>query len=300
MGLHSQHLEYFCKVAEFGSFSRAAIFLGINQSALSRHVRNLEQDLGIPLFYRNGRGVVLTEHGERLLARAMRALEEISLARQEAVNARGDAIENVVIGMTPTVGRLLVQPLARELTTAFPRIKLRFMEGFSGHLLEWLDAGRLDLAVLYHGWRGGRAHIENLVTEKLHLVCSTKARKLRRKTPSAELQGHSLILPSPAHGLRRLVDLLAADQKLDLKIGIEADSFESILAVVKDNLGATILPAYSIQEELARGQLQASLLVEPEVTRTLILATPTNRPAPRGLAQIARAIKKELRRLDPS
>jgi LysR family transcriptional regulator, nitrogen assimilation regulatory protein len=63
--MNSQHLEYFCKVAEFGSFSRAAIFLGINQSALSRHVRNLERDLGIQLFYRNGRGVVLTEFGER-------------------------------------------------------------------------------------------------------------------------------------------------------------------------------------------------------------------------------------------
>ena len=71
--MNSQHLEYFCKVAEFGSFSRAAIFLGINQSALSRHVRNLERDLGIQLFYRNGRGVVLTEFGERLLARAARA-----------------------------------------------------------------------------------------------------------------------------------------------------------------------------------------------------------------------------------
>jgi LysR family nitrogen assimilation transcriptional regulator len=298
MGLHSQHLEYFCKVAEFGSFSRAAIFLGINQSALSRHVRNLEQDLGISLFYRNGRGVILTEHGERLLARAMRALEEIALARQEAVNARSDAIESVVIGMTPTVARLLVQPLARELTSAFPRIKLRFMEGFSGHLLEWLDAGRLDLAVLYQGWRGGRAHTEHLVTEKLFLISSMSAKKLRRKTPTAELQNLSLILPSGGHGLRRLVDLLAADEKLDLKVGIEADSFESILAVVKDNLGSTILPAYSIQEELARGQLQASLLVQPEVTRTLILATPTNRPPARGLAHIAKVIKKELKRVE--
>ena len=239
--MNSQHLEYFCKVAEFGSFSRAAIFLGINQSALSRHVRNLERDLGIQLFYRNGRGVVLTEFGERLLTRAARALEEIALAKQEAVHARTETIESVVIGMTPTVGRVLIQPLARELTTAFPNIKLRFMEGFSGHLLEWLDAGRLDLAVLYQGWSGGRLHAEHLINERLCLVSSKKAKKLKPKTPTAELADVSLILPSAPHGLRRLVDLAAADLKIPLKIGIEADSFESILSLVKDNLGSTVL-----------------------------------------------------------
>jgi LysR family nitrogen assimilation transcriptional regulator len=296
--MNSQHLEYFCKVAEFGSFSRAAIFLGINQSALSRHVRNLERDLGIQLFYRNGRGVVLTEFGERLLARAARALEEIALAKQEAVNARTETIENVVIGMTPTVGRVLIQPLARELTTEFPNIKLRFMEGFSGHLLEWLDAGRLDLAVLYQGWSGGRLHAETLINERLCLVSSKKAKKLKPRTPAAELKDYSLILPSAPHGLRRLVDLAAADLKIPLKIGIEADSFDSILALVKDNLGSTVLPAVSIQDELARQQLQASLLVKPEVTRTLILATPTNRPPVRGLAQISKTIKRELKRLE--
>jgi LysR family nitrogen assimilation transcriptional regulator len=298
--MHSQHLEYFCKVAEFGSFSRAAIFLGINQSALSRHIRNLERDLGIPLFYRNGRGVVLTDNGKRLLARAMRALEEIALAKQEALNARTAAIESVVIGMTPTVGRVLVQPLARELTTAFPNIKLRFMEGFSGHLLEWLEHGRLDLAVLYQGWGGGRLHSDRLITEKLCLVASRKAKALKAKTPTVDLQNVSLILPSAPHGLRRLVDLLAAEQKLALKVGIEADSFESILGLVKENLGCTILPACAIQDELARQQLQASLLIKPEVTRTLVLVTPTNRPPARGLAQIAKAIKRELKRFDAS
>jgi LysR family nitrogen assimilation transcriptional regulator len=98
--------------------------------------------------------------------------------------------------------------------------------------------------------------------------------------------------------LRRLVDLAAADLKIPLKIGIEADSFESILSLVKDNLGSTVLPAVSIQDELARGQLQASLLVKPEVMRSLILATPTNRPPVRGLAQISKAIKRELKRLE--
>jgi LysR family nitrogen assimilation transcriptional regulator len=76
--MHSQQLDYFCKVAECGSFSWAAIAIGINQSAVSRHVRNLEESLKAQLFYRNGRGVLLTEVGKRLFDRASRALREIA------------------------------------------------------------------------------------------------------------------------------------------------------------------------------------------------------------------------------
>jgi LysR family nitrogen assimilation transcriptional regulator len=295
--MHSQHLEYFCKVAEYGSFSRAAIVLGINQSALSRHIRNLEGDLGIPLFYRNGRGAILTDHGKRLLERALRVLEEIALAKQEALNARGESLENVVIGLTPTVARVLVQPLAAQLTRIFPNIRLRFAEGFSGHLLEWLDAGRVDIAVMYSGWAAGRLHAEHLISERLCLVASNQARRLKPRTPTADLARLPLILPSAPHGMRRLVDMVAVDQKLSLKVVMEADSFGSILALVKANLGYSLLPTTAIQDELARGDFQASLLVEPEVTRTLILATPNNRPV-EGLAQIAKTIKKELRQIE--
>ena len=224
--MHSQHLEYFCKVAEYGSFSRAAISLGINQSALSRHVRNLEEGLGIALFYRNGRGVILTDDGRRLLERASRVLKEIALAKQEANDARSGVHGSVTIGLTPTVGRVLTLPLARKLTSKFSNVRLRFVEGFSAHLLEWLDAGSVDMAVLYQGWAAGRLLSEKVITEKLCLIASTKHKKLGRRTPTARLARYSLILPSAPHGLRRLLDTVAREQKIILNIPIEANSFE--------------------------------------------------------------------------
>jgi LysR family transcriptional regulator, nitrogen assimilation regulatory protein len=298
--MHSQHLEYFCKVVEYGSFSRAAISLGINQSALSRHVRNLEVGLGIALFYRNGRGVILTEDGKRLLERAARVLKEIALAKQEANDARVGLYGSVTIGLTPTVGRMLTLPLAKKLTDKFSNIRLRFVEGFSAHLLEWLDSGNVDMAVLYQGWAAGRLLSEKMITEKLCLIASTKHKKLDRRTPAAQLASYPLILPSAPHGLRRLLDTVAHERKIILNIPIEADSFDSILTLVIANLGCTVLPAAAIQDELSRKQLQASLLVEPEVTRTLILATPNHRPTVRGFGQIANAIKTELRRFGSS
>jgi len=296
--MHSQHLEYFCKVAEYGSFSRAAVAIGINQSALSRHVRNLELDLGLSLFYRNGRGVALTEDGKWLLERTKPALREIALVRQEATDARAGVVSSVTIGLTPTVGRMLVLPLAKKLTSTFPNIRLRFVEGFSAHLLEWLDSGKVDMAVLYQGWAAGRLLSEKMITEKLCLIASTKRGKLGRRTAAADLANFPLILPSAPHGLRRLLDTVALDQKILLNIPIEADSFDSILTLVIANLGCSVLPVGAIQEELAKKQLQASLIVNPEVTRTLILVSPNNRPTVRGFTQIAKAIKTELRRFE--
>ena len=294
--MSSQNLEYFCRVADFGSFSRAAVVLGINQSALSRHVRSLEAELGVQLFYRNGRGVVLTEQGQRLFERASRALEEIALARQEAVNSRPDAIRSVVIGVTPTVGRVLVQPMAVQLIAAFPEIKLQFIEGFTGHLMEWLDSGRVDVAVLYKSWATERLKAEHLIDENLCLIAPAGAPALKPKTPSAVLADVPLILPSAKHGLRRLIETVATEHKLKLSVRIEADSLESILMLVKADLGYSVLPAAPIREEVARGQVQASLLIRPEVTRTLLLAIPANRPAIHGLPRIARTIKAELQR----
>ena len=294
--MHPQHLDYFCKVAEFGSFSRAAISIGINQSALSRHVRNLEEHLNSQLFYRNGRGVILTDTGKRLFDRASLALQEIAAAEQEVLQSSHALSGSVVIGVTPTVGRVLVQPMAKQLLTTYPSLKLRFVEGFSGTLMEWLHAGRVDVAILYNSRANPSLHPELLVREKLCVVASGSAPKLKMKTRVAFLETVPLVLPSRTHGLRQLLEAVALENGLKLNVVIEADSLGSILALVQGGLGYTVLPPAPIRHELARRDVQASMLTQPAVARTLVLATPTNRPKIVGLSQIAKAVKKELRR----
>jgi LysR family nitrogen assimilation transcriptional regulator len=293
--LHSKHLEYFCKVVEYGSISRAAIYLGVNQSALSRHIRNLEDELGVQLLYRNGRGAVVTEHGHRLLVRARRALEEIDLAKQEAANARSSGLERLVLGFTPTVARLLVKPVAVELTSMFPAIQLRFVEGFSTELVEALDTNKIDIAVLYEGRDVSRIISESLVTERLSLVTGPGFSGLSEETATTALGEIPLILPSPAHSLRRLVELKCAEHGIKIQVRAEADSLESILGLVKADLGATILPRAAVIEEIARGELRSSELVGPAVTRTMALATPTNHPPVSNISIVTRLISNILR-----
>ncbi|CAN5447646.1 LysR substrate-binding domain-containing protein [soil metagenome] len=296
--MKSQHLEYFCKVTECGSFSRAAVALGINQSALSRQIHSLERDLGVSLFYRNGRGIVPTEQGTRLYARASKALEELELARREAIESRGPELNAAVIGMTPTLGRILTRPLAERLMAHSPGVRLRFLEGFSGHLLEWLDEGRVDLAIIYESWATHRLQAEALMTERLCLVSSIDAARLPDAVPSAILGRVPLILPSSHHGLRRLLDSVATAQNLTFDIRVEADSLEAILALVKANLGRSVLPEAAVRTEIDRGELHCAALGSPEVTRTMLLATPTNRPRVNGFHEVAQAIREELAALE--
>lgn len=293
--MNSQQLEYFCKVAEAGSFSRAALAVGINQSALSRHVRNLEEELGVQLFYRNGRGVILTEVGSRLFGRASRALEEIAEARDEALNSRTHPAISVTIGLPPSVGRILVVPTTRQLREMFPNIKLHFIEGLTNTLIEWLDAGRLDVAILYKGRATAGLQSETLLEENLSLIGPTGEVKLGSQTPASKLGEFPLILPSRTHRLRQLTDSMALQQRIQLDVRIEADSLEPILALVIAGYGYTVLPSNSVHAELSRGEVQTSKIVEPELHRTLVLAVPSNQPRIMGLSQIAKTIKATLR-----
>lgn len=295
--MKTQSIEYFCRVAALGTISGAAQELGINQSALSRHIQSLEKELGVALFYRNGRGVIPTEHGAYLQKRATKALQEISTAQQVIVAANQIQLVSAVIGMPPTLGRILVQPLADRLIRAYPDVKLRFLQGFSGHLLEWLEEGKVDVAILYQGLTTGRHGADHLIDERLCLVSGPGATHLGASVASSVLGEIPLILPSPPHGLRRLIDGIALEQSLTLDIRIEADSLDAILSLVKSGHGRSVLPAAAIRDELHRNELTITHLRSPEVTRSLVLASPGNRAKLRGFDLIAIAIKAELARL---
>lgn len=292
--MKSHRLDYFCKVTEFGSFSRAAIALGINQSALSRHITNLEKELGVPLFYRNGRGIIPTEQGTRLFLRASKALEELRSAQQEVMRSGDTALNSVVIGMPPTLGRVLVRPVTERLLAKFPDAKLRFLEGLTGNVIEWIDEGRVDIAVFYGSWATHRLGAEVLMEEKLCLISSKDAPRLGDTVSSAILGKVPLIAPSHVHGLRRRLEVLAAEQNLTLDIRIEADSLDLILALVKAGFGRCLLPEQAVRGELLRGEIQLTELVAPEVTRSMILAAPNNHPRVHGFHEVATAIKAEI------
>ena len=151
--MNFKQLEYFVHVAELGSFSKAALVLDIAQPALSRQVRALEIDLREMLLLRNGRGVVLTDAGQRLYEHSVNILQALSHAQDDMGANRDAPVGRITIGLPPSVGRQLTLPLIdgfqRRLPTArlaiarLPTARLAIVEGMSSHISEWISTGRV-------------------------------------------------------------------------------------------------------------------------------------------------------------
>lgn len=295
--MHSRQLEYFKRVSGAGNLSQAALSLGITQPALSKHIRDLETELHVRLFHRTGRGVMLTPDGERLLEHTVAILDRMAAAKDQALRSRNAPVDSITIGVTPTIGRMAIVPLTRSLIAHSPDIALHFVEGFSVHLLEWLTAGRIDLALLYDSGAANRLHAEPLLRERLHLIAAADAPQLPAEVPFQQLANEQLILPGTPHGLRPLIQDAAQRAGVALAASVEADGFGSLIDLVIGGVGKTILPAAVVQREIESGKLQAAAIRDPEIERKMVLATATNRVHTAGLSSVVKIVKSEVRAL---
>jgi len=293
-----RQLRTFLHVAELGSFSRAAERLRIAQSALGRQVRLLEEELQVKLFTRHGRGVILTPPGKVLLDRAAAILRQVERARVD-VAAEGDAeTGHVVVGLPPTVADVLAGPLVARFHDAYPRISLRVVVGFSGFLQKWLQSGRMDLAVLYTARVARNLRARPLLTENLFLIgpggCGLDP---DTGVPFADLARQPLILPSPSHGLRALIEENAVAQRIELNVPVEADGLRILKDLVLRGLGYTVLPRASIHAEIGEGVFAAAPIVSPDLTRRVVLAGALDRPAPPPVAAFGEVLRGEVARM---
>ena len=268
-----KQLEYFVRVAEFGSFTRAAIALDVAQPALSRQVRLLEVELRQNLLTRNGRGAIPTEAGQLLLEHGRGILHQVALAREELGAARGALAGRVSIGLPPSLSRLITVPLTHAFRKALPQAQLTLTEGFSLLMLEGLRAGNLDMAVLYNPEKSPELEIVTLHKEELVLISprasvkpsgvkpsSTKANpsKIAKRAATTaaaksntpitldEVANLPLILPSRPNAFRILIEGEMMAIGRNPSITLEVDGLNAILNLVKEGLGHAVLPAYTL------------------------------------------------------
>jgi LysR family nitrogen assimilation transcriptional regulator len=288
-------LQYFVSIAESGSFTKSALQNNMAQSALSRRVRDLEVELGTALFYRNGRGVVLTDAGEVLLARARGLLAEREALRQDMRASVSELDGTVKLAVPPSVGLVLLAPLLRQIRADLPRVRMRVMEGFSGHVAEWLAAGKVDLAVLYKIKASALLDAEHLLFEDLFLISAPDAPPLgaANGVSIAELAGEELVLPGPPHGLRVLVEEAAAKGGVTLNVSIELETLPTIHDLVGSGGIRTILPLTAVSRELQAGRLVAQRIT-PAINRELILAHAPHRAAAPVTKAVVRLIRAQI------
>ncbi|ONG57885.1 hypothetical protein BKE38_03715 [Pseudoroseomonas deserti] len=295
-------IRYFLETAAAGSLSRAAVQLGVSQPALSRQIGSLEASLGRELFYRHGRGVSLTEPGRRFLSVAQGVMQQLADVREELSTGVLDATGSVTLGIPPSLSASMGADLALRFAAAFPRARLRIREAFSAVLLEWSEAARIDLAVLYDARSSPSLIATPLLLEDLFLIeppieAGTEAP--RGPVSLVELAGRDCVLPGPENGLRRVLDSACAAEGVRPRVLTEVDCVAALKQLVERRVGPTVLPFGAVHREVRDGRLRVRPFRSAAMRALLVIATPANKPVtPLARATMA-IVQEEVERLVP-
>jgi LysR family nitrogen assimilation transcriptional regulator len=284
--MNFKQLEYFVHVAELGSFSKAALVLDIAQPALSRQVRALEVDLRETLLLRNGRGVVLTDAGQRLYEHGVNILQALAQAQDDMGANRDAPVGRITIGLPPSVGRQLTLPLIDGFQRRLPAARLAIVEGLSSHISEWISTGRVDLGLLYNPDVQPAIEITPVFEESLCLVSRSSPGSIDPGTAAAvmplrELPAWPLIVPERNHAIRKLIETQAVLAGLKLNIAWEVSSVAAIIDLVCAGYGHAVLHASAVAASGRADALRVRPLVEPRLNSMLCLAASAHkRPSP--------------------
>jgi LysR family transcriptional regulator, nitrogen assimilation regulatory protein len=273
-----KQIEYFVRVAELGSFTRASVALNIAQPALSRQVRLLEVELRQNLLVRNGRGATTTEAGKMLLEHGRGILYQVERAREDLGRVRGGLAGRVAVGMPTSVAKVLTVPLIRAFKERMPEASLSISEGLSVAMHESLTIGRLDIALLYNPLPGPDVELTELVEEDLVLVQhSTHRSKEGQPISIRELSSVPLVIATRPNALRALVESEMSAVGKRVNIVLEIDGVAATLDLVADNAGAAVLPANAVRTSAHPEHF--SMRPVSGLRSRLAMATSAQRPA---------------------
>ncbi|BAV08432.1 LysR family transcriptional regulator, cyn operon transcriptional activator [Filimonas lacunae] len=237
-----RQLTYFVKAAETLHFTDAAAAIYVTQSTLSQQIKQLEEELGMLLFDRIGKHVVLTEAGQVFLEHARRILSEIDKARQAIIDLNTSVSGELKIGTTYAFSSLLL-PVLSPFTQKYPHIKILVDYDAPGALEKKLRMSELDFILSFHNHPGD----EDLNSQPLFasrivmVVAKTHSLAALKKVTLKEIGKLNLVLPGKGFISRDFLDELFAKNDIIPKVRIELNDVHSLLSLVRDENWVTVL-----------------------------------------------------------
>lgn len=271
-----KQLNNFSRIAELGNLTRAASVLGLTQAALSRQVAQLEAELGQALFRRNGRGVVLTEPGKRLLEHIPAILRQIAVAERAVRGPLSPLQGTLVLGLPPSLARTIVLPLIEAFKVQLPEVRLRTVDGLSANLVELVALGKLDCAVAYDQPAHESVDLYPLAEEELYLVSGPMAaKKARQRSLSlAELAELPLVISGKVNVVHTaLAGALAAIGRSP-NVVHEIENLTAILDLVRAGHGYSVIPMSGVHPCIGGPDLHLHRIRKPVLHCNLSIVTP--------------------------
>ncbi|MEY2538453.1 MAG: hypothetical protein QOG67_2193 [Verrucomicrobiota bacterium] len=241
--METQQLRYVVAVARSANFSRAAEQCHVAQPSLSQQIQKLEEELGERLFVRLPRRAKLTAAGERFIPRAVRILEEMDTAQQEAQGTKELIHGRVVLGVLPTIAPYFLPRAIPDFSTHFPGIEIVVHEDTTARLVELAVACELDMAIVSLPIRDDRFEVAELFREDLLLALPPgHALTKRRKISLSDLDGESFILMKEGHCLGDQVLNFCEKRDFHPQVSCRSTQIETIQALVKAGMGVSLIP----------------------------------------------------------
>lgn len=292
--MRSRQLEYFVRICELGSITKAAAALNIAQPALGTQVRALEEEFGAKLLERTARGTELTEAGQLFLEESRLILSRLQELKRVLSERGRDGPPTITIGLTPSLTTVLASPLLRRARDLLPEISLHLYEEFSHNLVEQVADGKLDLALAYSVPPNRNLRRDRRLEERLFFVCKAGSEfDEPGPMPFRRLVEARFAMPSDRDFVRRLVEETLCAQQLSIDITYHVESMQAMKELIAQGMACGVLPYGTVAREVEAGRLAARPVVDPPITRSLYLVQPLEGPRDRERHRL-RVVLEEL------
>jgi DNA-binding transcriptional LysR family regulator len=242
-----RHLAYFVAVAEKLNFSRAAEELHVAQPAISQQIRALEKNLGVPLFDRMGKRVRLTEAGRALLPHARQILAAVETAQHEMQERSALTRGSASLGAPSTVSTHRLPRLLTRFQRAYPGLEVRLREAGTESLLQAVEAGELDLAIVTSDVLPPVVEVLPFLEEDYVLAVGARhALAGRRTVRLADLAGEAFILFPAGYKLREVTLTACRRAGFEPRVALDGGAMQSALEFVAAGLGVAIMPQLAL------------------------------------------------------
>lgn len=287
--MNQRQLAYFVCIAKSGSFSAAADTLHVAQSALSRHMKDLEEALGGALFDRGPRGVELTDSGKILLVRAEFILSQIDETRSEVRAHNKELTGSVRLIVPSSIGQVLFEPLVDCFAKRFPLLRLELSEGLWNDASNRLQTGTTDIAIMGSAVTSHAIELEPLAYEQMLLVGRRGEPILARRSVNVRaLANLPLMMP---RSTLETIGRFDADVAPALKVNIFVESASAIRALVASGRGYAVVPNSVLLAGPERREIAGVPIRGLEVLRQI--GWLRGRPKGRGTSELAVALREQ-------
>jgi DNA-binding transcriptional LysR family regulator len=276
-----RRLEIFAKVAELGSFSRAAEALFLTQPTISEHVRALEDELGVQLLDRLGRGATPTRAGQLLLGYARRMLTLSREAHQALERFQGRMTGELVVGGSTIPGEYVLPALIGQFKVKYPDISISLLIGSTRQVSDWLEEGRVEVGVVGARPAARTLEAKELMPDELVVVVpASHPWATRRTTTLGDLQKEPMVVRERGSGSREAFEhaLQEAGVSLaNLRIVGEMGSTQAVKQAVRAGVGIALISKRAVEDECRAGLLACVKVKDLRVARAFYLVTHRDR-----------------------